>query len=166
MRAWPGLLAIMAAAPLGGCGPPVTAPPLTIRPVEGRPIALPQADPSEIEVPADPALLTRIRPLLAMAEEGDRAFAAARRQAESAVMAAAGAPREGEAWTTAQQALSALEAARGGVRDAANGIESMRQDPANRGSGDRAAIGAAATRIEAMEEAEAAITAALAARLR
>lgn len=146
-----------------GCGT-VSAPSLAPRDVERQAIELP-ADPREQEAAADPALAGQIAALVDAAVAGDAAFEQARRKTDAAVARAAHVPPGGEAWTVAQQELSALEGSCAPARDAAAAIEALRQEPANAGPAGRAAIDAAAARIEAIEQAEAAALAALAARL-
>ncbi len=164
MRTLSLLVATAGLGLLSACGPQVNAPSLAPRPVEKLPIALP-AEVSEPAVPADPDLADRIAPLVAQAQAGDQAFARQRGATDAAVAKAAGAGQGSEAWIVAQQALSALDTARGPVRDAAASIDAMRAEPANAGSGNRAAIDAAAATIEALDDAEAAAVAALSAKL-
>lgn len=159
-----GVSLCLVLASLGGCLAPVAAPSLAPRPAERQPIDLP-AETSEPQSAADPDLVRRIAPLLAAADAGARAFDEQRRATDSAIARAAGTAAEGEAWTVAQQALSALDAARAPVQDATAAIEELRLQPANAASGNRAAIDAAATRIEAIGQAQAEAMAALSARL-
>jgi hypothetical protein len=143
----------------------VSAPSLAPRAVERQPIELPVPAPSEHETAADPSLDARLQPLLAKADEGQRDFDKQRSQADAAVARAAGATPGDEAWTVAQQALSALDATRGAVHDAAAAVDAMRQEPAFTGTGSRAAIEAAAARIATIADAQAVAFAALQARL-
>lgn len=156
--------AALALALLSACGPQVHAPSLAPRPVEKQPIALP-GEASEPATPVDPALAAGITPLIAAAQAGDQAFVRQRATTEVAVARAAGSATGSEAWIVAQQALSALDGARGPVRDSVAAIDALRSDPANAGSGNRAAIDAAAATIEALDDAEAAAVAALSAKL-
>ena len=149
----PILLAFFGPGLLGGCLAPVAAPSLMPRAVERQPIDLPSAS-GEAGAALDPALAGRLAPLVAAAEAGDRAFVTLRGQVETAAGRAAGSAQESEAWTTAQQLLSALETSRDPVRDAALQVEAVRQEPANASAENRAAVEAAATRIEALENAE------------
>lgn len=158
------LPAVAAAVLAAGCGPQVTAPSLDVRPIERQPVALP-AEASEPSVPADPVLMQQLATAEQAARTADARFATVREETERAVSAAAGTPAGSERWTAAQQALSALAAARGPVREAAATVEALRADPANGGSGARAAIDAAAARIGPLEEAEADAVARLATRL-
>lgn len=154
------LMVLSGSCLLSACGPQVSAPSLAPRAIEKRPIDLP-AEGGEAVTPVDPTLAGRIAPLVASAREGDRAFARQRAETEAAVAKAAGTAQGGEAWIAAQQTLSALDSARAPVRDAAGAIETMRSDPANAGSGNRAAIAEAADTIEALDDAEASVLAAL-----
>jgi len=142
------------------------APSLAPRAVEKQPVELPVVVPIEPESAADPALVDRLQPLLAEAEEAQRGFEKQREQAEAAVARAAGAMPGDEAWTVAQQELTALDAARGPLHDAAAAVDAIRQEPAYAGTGSRAAIEAAAARIAAIAEVEAAAVTALQSRLR
>ena len=164
MRKLPFALPFATAALLGGCGPLINAPSLAPRAVEKQPIDLPAAA-DEPLTPASPALTARLAPLVATATSGDDAFARQRAETEAAIGRSGAATAGSEAWIVAQQALSALDTARAPVRDAAAAIEELRSDPAFAGSGDRAAIDAAARTIEALDDAEAAAVTALSARL-
>jgi hypothetical protein len=161
-RSWP--VPLLLAVACAGCVHPIAAPSLAPRPVERQPILDP-APTSESVVPANPALAGRLAVLTGQADAGERAFATARTDAERAVGRATGAAAGSEAWVAAQQALTALDAARGTARDAAAAVEELRADPANAGPADRAAVDAAAARIDAISDAQAATAAALAARL-
>lgn len=149
---------------LVACGPEVAAPSLMPRPVEKQPIGLPEAA-REPESAVDPALTQRITALLARVEAADAAFQKQREETAMLVERGASAGTGSEAWIAAQQSLSALETMRGPVRDASGEIEALRQEPANAVTGNRAAIEAAATRIEGIGEAQATALAALSARL-
>jgi hypothetical protein len=149
---------------LSACGPRVNAPSLAPRAIEKQPIDLPAAE-GEPMTPADPALAGRIAPLVAAAHEGDRAFARQRIETEAAIAKAAGTAQGGEAWIVAQQSLSALDATRAPVRDAVASIEAIRSEPANAARGNRVAIEDAAGTIEAVDDAEASVVAALGAKL-
>lgn len=159
------LLALPVLLALSACGAQVRAPSLAPRPGEARGVDLPDPE-REAETPLDQAIAARLADLGAAAEAGDQAFAAARGMAERAVAAAADAPPGTERWTTAQQALSTLEVARGSVREAAAGIAALRQEPGAAGTGTRSAIDAAAARVEAIEAMQAQVASALAGRLR
>lgn len=146
---------------LGGCAANETAPSLAIRPAERLPIAAP--DPvREAGAAADPALAGRIVPVIAAVDAGAAAFERARGEAAAAVTRAQGAAAGSDRWLAAQQVLSTLESARAPIRDAAAALDALRQEPANAASGNRAAIEAAAARVDAIEAAQAAAVAALA----
>jgi hypothetical protein len=154
---WPLLLA--------GCGAPaIDAPSLSPRPVERQSVEMPDA-PAEPQVALDPALPPRIAAIEAAATQGHAAFETARMRAEAAVVKAANAPAGSEAWTFAQQEMSALDTARGPVNHAAAELDALRQDEANLTSGNRTAIEAAAARLEALSQAEADVLATLSGRL-
>ncbi len=155
----------LAALALAGCGPGVTAPSLMPRAVEKQPIDMPATSATEQESTAPSALTAQIATLVKAAEAGDAAFATQRAQAEKAVVAGAGAGQGSEAWVAAQEAVSALEAARAPVRDAAAQLDTLRQDPVNATTGGRAAIDAAAARMTQIDDAESAALATLVAKL-
>ena len=150
---------------LSACGAQVKAPSLMPRAVEKQPIDMPVSDAVERETPADPALQAELAKQVAAAEEGDKAFAAQRATEEAAVSRATGKAQGSEEWVRAQEGITALEAARAPVRDAAMVIDALRSNPAYAGTGDRAAIDAAAARVEAIERTEAAAIATLTATL-
>jgi len=162
----PLILPIFAALlSLSACGTQIRAPSLMSRPVEKQPIDMPATEAVERETPADPALQAELAKQLAAAEQGDKAFAAQRSTEEAAVARAAGKAPGSEEWVRAQEGITALEAARGPVRDAAMAIDMLRSNPAYAGTGSRAVIDAAAAKVEAIEQAEAAAVASLAATL-
>ena len=165
MRTSQSLLLSAAALWLSACGSQVTAPSLLPRAVEKQPIDMPVSEPTERETPADAALQAQIAQHVAAAEAGDKAFAEQRAIAEASVARAAGTAPGDELWVQAQEKVTALETARVAVRDAAVAIDALRLDPANAGTGSRAAIDAAAARITALERAETQAVAALNAKL-
>ena len=73
--------------------------------------------------PADAALASRIAALMAQVRAGDTAFAAAAQNAQA--LAAAAGPAESESWIVAQEALSALVAARGPVTRAIADLDGL-----------------------------------------
>lgn len=73
--------------------------------------------------PADPALAARISELLAEVRSGDAAFQAAAADVER--LAGAAGPPQSESWIEAQQALSALVAARGPVAKATADLDGL-----------------------------------------
>lgn len=151
---------------LAGCGPQVSAPSLLPRAVEKQPIDMPLTDAREAETPATPALLAQVAAVTGAADAADRAFAAQKDRSAAAVARAVDAVQGSEVWIAAQESLTALDAARGPVAEAATALDALRQDPANAGPGNRAAIDQAAKRVEQMDAAQKAAIAALARRLR
>ena len=150
---------------LAGCAPPVGAPSLMPRAVEKQPIEMPVSEAVEPETPADPALQTELAKQIAAAEAGDKAFADQRAAADAAIAKAAGAAPGSENWIQAQETITALETARMAAREAAAAIDALRGEPANASTGNRAAIDAAAAKVDAIEQAESAAVAALTAKL-
>ena len=165
MRTPPILLASAALLALAGCGAQVSAPTLAPRAVEKQPIEMPVTTATEAESPVDAALVAKIAALVASAEAGDKTFSELRLRTADVVSRASGTAQGGEAWVAAQEAVTALESARGPVHDAAGAVDALRVDPANAAAGNRNAIDAAAARIEAIERAEAAAIAELNAKL-
>ena len=165
MRSIQAFLISAAALALSACGAEVKAPSLMPRAVEKQPIDMPVAEASETQTPLDPRLQAAIARQIEAAQAGDRDFTVRRGAAETAVAKAAGKPQGSEEWVQAQEAVTALETARGAVHDAAAAIEALRDDPANRTSGNREAIDAATKQVSAIEASEAAAVAALTAKL-
>ena len=102
--------------------------------------------PSEVvSGPADPALVSRIAALLAEIAAGSGAFRAAAEHAER--LAAAAGPAESESWIVAQEALSAVVAARAPVTRAIADLDALASERIERSGGilpgDLAAIQAA-----------------------
>jgi hypothetical protein len=151
-------------ASLGACQARIDAPSLAPRPAERQPILDP-APASEPDTPLDPALAGRLSAILAAAEQGQVAFDRARQAADSAVTRARGAAEGSEAWIAAQQAVSALEAARAPVQAQVTAVAELRADPANAAQANRDAIDVAASRIATIDDAQAAAIQALGARL-
>lgn len=108
--------------------------------------------------PADPALAARIAQLLAEVRAGDASFMAAAEGTERLVAAAG--PAQSESWIEAQQAVSALVAARAPVTKAVADLDALAATRlATSGGmlpGDLAAIQAATTEAAAIGEREAA----------
>ena len=75
--------------------------------------------------PADVALLAQLSSLEAQAQAGQAAFVQQRAKMAAKVLAARSAPMLSEAWVDAQQALSALEAARGPTLIARGALDSL-----------------------------------------
>ena len=107
--------------------------------------------------PADPALAASIAQLLAEVQAGDAAFQAAAEGTER--LTAAAGPAQSESWIEAQQALSALVAARAPVTKAIADLDALAATrlAASGGMlpGDLAAIQAATTEAAAIGEREA-----------
>ena len=108
--------------------------------------------------PADPALAASIAQLLAEVHAGEAAFRAAAEGTER--LTAAAGPAQSESWIEAQQALSALVAARAPVTKAIADLDALAATrlAASGGMlpGDLAAIQAATTEAAAIGEREAA----------
>jgi hypothetical protein len=141
---------------LAGCSANLAdVPSLKPRPIEHRPI-LPPDPASEPQTPVTPALEQHLAKLVADATAGHEAFEKERSGNATVLEQARGAAEGSEAWIAGQQALSALDAARAQVRDAAGAIDTLRVDPAYVGTGDRAAIEAAAEKVAGFARDEAA----------
>ena len=117
--------------------------------------------------PADPALMARIAELMAQIRAGDAAFHVAAEQAER--LAAGAGPAQSESWIDAQQALSALVAARAPVTSAMADLDALAAGRvvASGGllPGDLAAIRAATDEATAIDQREAELIDRLQARL-
>jgi hypothetical protein len=116
--------------------------------------------PSEVIAgPADPALAARIAELLAEVRNGDAAFQAASGDADR--LAASAGPAQSESWIAAQQALSALVAARAPVAKAISDLDGLASARLVTSGGilpgDLQAIQTAATEAGAIGEREAAL---------
>lgn len=159
------LLLIAVPIALAGCAAQTGAPSLMPRAVEKQPIEMPVSEATEQQSPADPALQAALARQIAAAEAGDKTFADQRALADTAIARAGKASPGSEGWIQAQEAITALETARIAVRDAAAAIDALRTDPANASTGNRAAIDAAAARVDAIEQAQTATVAALIAKL-
>lgn len=154
------LIALM----VSGCGARVSAPSLLPRPVERQPIKAPD-EPREAESSVDQSVAAQIATLLAEARTRDAAFQAQREKTSVLVRAAEKASAGSEAWIAAQQAVSALDAARGPLQSLVGQIDDLRQVPANAALGNRSAIDAAAAELDKMVQAETAAIGDLTARL-
>lgn len=117
--------------------------------------------------PADSALRQKLAALIGQAQQGDVAFRAALGPAERAANAA-GAPRS-EGWIAAQEALSALEAARAPTAQAMSAVDALAGDRLHAagdiGASDQAAIADASASIRAIDDRQTARIRALNARL-
>ncbi|PZU11505.1 hypothetical protein [Sphingomonas sp.] len=149
------LLLLLGGLALAACSSTLPdAPGLGPRAIEHRPILPPDAA-SEAETPESPALAQRLAKLVAEAKEGHATFERERAGVAGALARAKGSAEGSEAWIAGQEALSALDAARATVRNVAGEIDALRVDPAYLGTGDRAAIEAAAETVAALSNAEA-----------
>jgi len=80
--------------------------------------------PSETDAgPADPALAARIAELMAEVQRGDAAFQGTAQEAER--LAAAAGPAQSDSWIEAQQAVSAMVAARAPVTQALADLDAL-----------------------------------------
>lgn len=102
--------------------PPTAEPSLAPRAGEAIDPRVPIPD-DVVSGPADAALALRIAELMAAVRAGDASFQAAVPGAES--LAAAAGPAQSESWIAAQQALSALVAARGPVTSAIADLDAL-----------------------------------------
>ncbi|WCT72844.1 hypothetical protein PQ455_14545 [Sphingomonas naphthae] len=154
---------------LVGCSGPIgNAPSLAPRPIEktadvDAPIAGPVAEATPAA--ADPAIVAKIEAALKAADAGQRAFAAEEAKATAAVDRAKGQPVGSDAWVAAQTALSGLQSARGGVQDAAQQIDALREAHPNATDADLAAIEEAAEKVTAIATAAGDTVSTLTARL-
>lgn len=150
---------------LAACGDRSGYPSLAQRPVE-RPVAVAAGTvPAPVAAGQDTARDAEAAALAEQAAQGDAAFAKAADGACRTVAAGLGASAGSEAWVSAQQALSALDAARGPVRAAAAGIDKLLIDSSG---GEGAAIdidmlAAANAQVSALDAAEQARVAAISA---
>ena len=151
-RTAPPLLAGLLA--LAGCNERSGYPSLAQRPIE-RPAAAPAAA-AAAPVTADTARDTLATKLAEQAVQGDAAFTTAAGGACRTIAAGVHASAGSEAWVSAQQALSALDAARGPVRAAAAEIDKLLIDSsgADGGAADTDRLAAADAQVSALEAAE------------
>ncbi len=158
---------LLTTAVLVGCaGPASRAPSLAPRAAEAIDPRVPVAEP-QLSVLVDRGLSAELAALVAQAEAGDAGFRAAAPAAQQAAAAAGG--RSSESWVVAQQALSALVAARGTVTRALGDIDALGAERIQRLGGiaaaDMRAIEAAAARVAAIDRSQAALIDRLQARL-
>lgn len=161
------VLALLLTAALVGCSVPDTRiPSLAPRAAEAVDPRMPVAEPQLSNI-ADAGLRRELAALVAQAEAGDAQFRAAAPAVERAASAAG--PRESESWVVAQQALSALVAARGPVTRALGDIDELGAARIQRfggiGAADMRALEAAAKRVAEIDASEAALIDRLQARL-
>lgn len=128
IRAKARLLPLFLGAGLAACSSAGHYPSLAVRPVERATPVTPDAEaPPAPLPPASADLTTRIDGLLAAARQADSQFAAKRTLAERAV-SASGSSRSGDAWLTAQAAISALQASRDPAVAALGELDTMYAD--------------------------------------
>jgi len=151
---------------LAGCAAPANVPSLAPRPAEAIDPRLPVPEPAISATPAS-ELVQKLESLVAQAVAGDRDFAPL---ADRARQLADGAGAEGsESWVVAQQALSVAVGARTPVTTALGDIDALGaqriQMLGGIGAADLKAIDAAAARVAAVDEREAAAISAIRAKL-
>ena len=159
------LLAILA---VGGCSTPQGGvPSLAPRAAEAIDPRVPVGG-EAVQRPVDAALAARLAELVALARQGDSAFAAAAGEAER--LAGAAGAAQSESWVVAQQAVSAAVAARGPTARALGDIDALAAATLARQGGiapaDLAAIEAAAAEVGAIDSRQSQSIDALQARLR
>ncbi len=152
----PPLLPLMALG-LAACAAPAMRPPsLSPRTAEAIDPRVPVVTATTPQ-PADPALTQRLAQLLGEARAGDAAFRSA--LAEAQRLAAAAGARQSEGWIAAQQALSVAVAARGTTTRALGDIDSLGSARlaahGGLGSGEFAALRAAAAEVAAIDRRQA-----------
>jgi hypothetical protein len=154
------------AASLAGCtsGGSDGFPSLAPRATETRGFDEPTPAPAT-PVRPDPALDARIAEVRARLAERERQVGAARARAESQVTAAKGAAVGSERWLDAQVALGELDVAMSGGGEAVTTLEQLAADRGVAGEPPYPALDAALADARAAQEASAAATAALNARL-
>ena len=143
--------------PLAACATPVSrSPSLAPRASEAIDPRVPVVN-ATADQPADPALARRLAELVAEARAGEGAFRRALAQAQR--LAAAAGSRQSEGWMAAQQALSVAVAARASTTRALGDIDALAAEQLARqaglGSGDFAAVRAAAAEVSAMDRSQA-----------
>ena len=158
------LLSILAIAACSTPAGPV--PSLAPRAAETIDPRVPVGD-GAVQLPVAAALAARLAELIALARQGDSAFAAAAGEAQR-LAASAGAPQS-ESWVVAQQAVSAAVAARGPTSRALGDIDALAAAALVRrggiGPADLAAIEGAAAEVGAIDRRHARTIDALQARL-
>ena len=164
---FPRLAILLALTALAACSTaPSAAPSLAPRPAEAIDPRVPVTGGTDTR-PVDPALAARLSTLVAQAASGDSAFRSAAAEAER--LAANAGARESESWIAAQQAVSAVVAARAPTTAALSDIDALAADALRtRGDlspSDLAAIEAAAAEVGALDLAQAQVIDALQAKL-
>ena len=107
----------------GACAPPADHPSLAPRPIE-KEMAQPQSPDAPADAPA-PSPDSRIAPQLAAARDADAKFSDQVSATRAAVNAAKGAAAGSESWVDAEQAITRLDALRGGVTKALAELDAM-----------------------------------------
>jgi hypothetical protein len=159
------LSTLLAAALLAGCAPVGDFPSLAPRPIEKstREEATPAAPAEGV---ADAELLKRTSAIVESGEAGHRAFLAELASARPAIERASGASAGGEAWVAAQQAYTAVDAARGTLLAALADLDALRREQVESATPDnQAALDAASQRLATLDAEENAALAELAAKL-
>ena len=146
-------VAVLSALSLGACSSPGGPfPSLQPRAVEAVDPRLPVEAPVNSR-PVDPGLASRLAALVAQAQSGDAAFAPLASRAEALAAGIAG--PNGEAWVSAQEALSAAVAARAPTARALGEADALAAEALARQGGiapsDFAAIRDAAAEIAAID---------------
>jgi hypothetical protein len=159
------LPALPAFSLLFGCHAVADAPSLAPRPAERQPVLDP-AQASEPDSTLDPALRERLAAILSAGEEANDVFERARAEADAAVTKAQGRPEGDDSWVAAQQALSALEAARAPMQAQVAALAELRVNPDYAARANRDAIDVADQRIGVLNDAQSTAFQALAQRLR
>lgn len=144
---------------LAGCAPGAMRPPsLAPRAAEAIDPRVPVPE-APVSMAVDPALQARLAALVAQAESGDLQFRGSAPAAERAASAAGA--RGSESWVAAQQALSALVAARGPVTRALADVDALAAATLARlggiSAGDKSAIETAAEAIARIDRGQAAV---------
>lgn len=150
-------------ATLAGCAGSVTGyPSLAPRPIEREAIRAEPAAPTAAPVPPPIAASADIAQIVARARAADTAFKTALDAAKPAIEAGRRAAEGSEAWVTGQQAYSAADAARTPIADVLAELDRRQQAAGDAGdAGEVAAIDAASTEVQAIDDAERAQLAAL-----
>lgn len=141
---------------LGACDKRSGYPSLAPRPAERSDATPPAAPPASVAIAADTVRDARAAALAAQAAQADAAFVKAAGGVCRTIAAGLLASEGSEAWVSAQQALSALDAARGPVRAAAAELDKLLIDSSG---GESAAIdtdrlAAADAQVSALDAAE------------
>jgi len=150
---------------LGACAEPSGYPSLEPRPIERSAAEsdVPAA-PAAAPAAADPARAAHAAALVEQAARGDAAFAKVVAQSCKALTGGLRAAEGSEAWIAAQQALSAIDAARAPVQAAAAELDQLLIDGSNAAAAiDTSGLAAAGAQIDALDAAEQARVAALSA---